>query len=437
MAAQQTRLAFYADDFTGATDTLSTLARAGYRTLLFLRIPTPQQLQDAGALDCLGIAGAARAMNGQEQDAELETAGQFLRQIAAPVTHYKTCSTFDSSPDIGSIGRAVRTLRKQLGAGDFVPIVGGQPNLGRYCVFGNLFAAFQTGGAAFRIDRHPTMSRHPVTPMHEADLRLHLAEQGLSQLGLVQYPSYELDEPELDQLLQQTIADHPDGVLFDVGASAHLVKVGRAIWQRASEQSLLAVGASSVAQALIAHWEASGTGVDSTQSKSIATAEGPVFVMSGSRSPVTAGQIAAATSYERIPMEAAVLCEDAGAAYESILARVVAGLSEGRHVLAYVADTPAQGRVVGASELAQACGRFLARVLAASQPRRVGVAGGDTSSLALKTLDAWGLSYEGQIDPGAALCRIHSDLDYLSGVEIMLKGGQMGSDQVFEKLIAA
>src|SRR5690606_25017563 len=142
MAPNRTRLAFYADDFTGATDTLSTLARAGYRTLLFLRVPSGRQRQAAGPLDCLGIAGAARSMGGPEQDRELASAGGFLRQVDACVTHYKTCSTFDSAPDIGSIGRAVRTLRRQLDPVGFLPVVGGQPNLGRYCVFGNLFAAF-------------------------------------------------------------------------------------------------------------------------------------------------------------------------------------------------------------------------------------------------------------------------------------------------------
>ncbi|MGB6103382.1 MAG: nucleotide-binding domain containing protein, partial [Pusillimonas sp.] len=70
-----------------------------------------------------------------------------------------------------------------------------------------------------------------------------------------------------------------------------------------------------------------------------------------------------------------------------------------------------------------------------STPARLGVAGGDTSSLALKALDAWGLSYIGQVDPGAALCRMHSDLPRLSGIEIMLKGGQMGTPSVFEKLL--
>src|SRR4051795_9809886 len=57
------RIAFYGDDFTGSTDTLATLADAGARTMLFLGVPTQEQLAAAGPLDALGIAGAARSMS--------------------------------------------------------------------------------------------------------------------------------------------------------------------------------------------------------------------------------------------------------------------------------------------------------------------------------------------------------------------------------------
>jgi len=36
---------------------------------------------------------------------------------------------------------------------------------------------------------------------------------------------------------------------------------------------------------------------------------------------------------------------------------------------------------------------------------------------------------------GASLCRIHGDDAALDGMEIMLKGGQMGSEDVFERLV--
>ena len=67
----------------------------------------------------------------------------------------------------------------------YVPLVVGAPVLNRFCVFGNLFARSGPESDVFRLDRHPTMSRHPVTPMDESDLRLHLARQTTRPIGLV------------------------------------------------------------------------------------------------------------------------------------------------------------------------------------------------------------------------------------------------------------
>src|SRR3546814_7676042 len=51
-------------------------------------------------------------------------------------------------------------------------------DLGRFCCFGNIFASAGPDGSISRLDRHETMKDHPVTPMREADLRLHLQLQG-------------------------------------------------------------------------------------------------------------------------------------------------------------------------------------------------------------------------------------------------------------------
>ena len=69
---------------------------------------------------------------------------------------------------------------------------GRAPPLRRYTVFGNHFAA--AGDEMFRLDRHPTMSRHPVTPMHEADLRVHLSRQTQANIGLMSLPELAGDE---------------------------------------------------------------------------------------------------------------------------------------------------------------------------------------------------------------------------------------------------
>jgi uncharacterized protein YgbK (DUF1537 family) len=168
-------------------------------------------------------------------------------------------------------------------------------------------------------------------------------------------------------------------------------------------------------------------------------ADGPVLAFAGSLSPVTAGQVAAARSFQTVWLDPRRLVAEAD--YRRSAARELSeGLAAGRHMLGCTVRpiegaTPERDGGVPARELALAGGEVLAQVLAATPVRRVGVAGGDTSSHAVQALDAWGLSYRAALAPGVPLCRLHSDRAALDGVEIMLKGGQMGPPDVFERLV--
>jgi uncharacterized protein YgbK (DUF1537 family) len=422
-------LLWYGDDFTGATDTLGTAARAGLRALLFLRPPSGAQLRAAGPLDCVGLAGSARSMAPDAMRAELAPVVPLFRRLGARVLHYKLCSTFDSAPQVGSIGVALQTLRAALPPSTRTAIVGGQPDLGRHCLFGNLFARAGSAGEVHRIDRHPTMARHPVTPMAEADLRRHLALQGLERLALLPWPALRAADPWEHW---QGLADGaPDGVLFDVADNADLARIGPLLWREAQRAPLLVAGASGVVQALAPAIATAAL----APSPAVAPARGPVFVLAGSLSPVTAEQVQAAHSYEKLWLDAPALAGDA--AYRTHAAqRIAALLRQGRHVLACtVAPQQSGPQGLDARALALAGGALLAQVLAAQPLARVGVAGGDTSSLAVQALPAWGLSYAGAVAPGVSLCRVHSDDATLHGSEIALKGGQMGTPDLFERLV--
>lgn len=430
---------YYGDDFTGATDTLGTAARAGLRTLLFLKTPDAARLACVGPLDVLGIAGAARAMTPDEMQVELAPVVALFRSIGARVLHYKTCSTFDSAPHIGSIGAAVRALRGAVEQ-PWTAIVGGQPNLGRHCLFGNLFAAAGAGGEVFRIDRHPTMSRHPVTPMHEADLRRHLAAQGLTEVHSIPFTAASNGSDALETALQRALqppspSTPPGAVLFDVADATQLSAIGQVLWARAQRHTLLAVGPSSVVDALAPALD-SRNGTELAQHV-VTPAPGPVLVLAGSLSPVTARQVAAARSFDTVWLDASAMALRDAATLERHARDIANGLASGRNVLACTRpiDPLPIKRSIDAQALARAGGELLARVLALVPLRRVGIAGGDTSSHAVQALDAWGLSYVADIGAGTSLCRVHSDDAALDGLEIMLKGGQMGPDDVFERLV--
>jgi uncharacterized protein YgbK (DUF1537 family) len=289
-----------------------------------------------------------------------------------------------------------------------------------------------------RIDRHPTMSRHPVTPMDEADLRAHLGRQGLAPIGLLDLRAYE-EQParigaQFDGLLASDEA--PAAVLMDVVRESQLAQVGRLLWRCGQHAPVLCVGASSVAQALIDHW-----GLPRQRhAPDVAPARGPVFVMAGSMSPLSARQITAARSYLRVPLDARRLVDAASGHAETVAAQIAEALRAGRHVLAHSSPLPGElpAPPVDAefhAALAAASATLLKRVLAQASVTRLGVAGGDTSSHALQALAPVALDWMGRVAPGVALCRLCCDDAAIDGLEVMLKGGQMGHDELFETLL--
>jgi uncharacterized protein YgbK (DUF1537 family) len=455
--------AFYGDDFTGATDTLAHLARAGLRTMLLFAPPDTARLSMLGQLDALGVAGAARTMEPRAQQQELARVGTAFAALGVRVMHYKVCSTFDSAPQTGSIGVAIRTLREHC-ANELVAVVGGQPNLRRYCVFGELFAAAGADDdrqAIYRIDRHPTMSRHPVTPMNEADLRVHLQRQGLQNVQSIDWRCYAADDAALQSDVQRRLESKPDALLFDVLDDAHLHAIGRVIVRHAAAAPLLAVGASSVAQAYASALDEQGNSSAANNAAPLARARGPVFVLAGSLSPLTEVQIGAAHSYLRVELDPQQMTGDTASVYLAERVAAITGpLRDGRNVLAFTArraskavsavsaaHTPATADTATATspdtaaknaalpQLAHACAALLQQVLAAVRLQRIGIAGGDTSSIAVRALDAWGLSYLAPLSAGVTVCRLHADRAELDGMEIMLKGGQMGDAELFEQLV--
>lgn len=439
-SSDATAYAFYGDDFTGATDTLAHLARAGLRTMLFFAPPDAARLSTLGRLDAIGVAGAARSMAPAAQRQELEQVGAAFAELGVRVMHYKVCSTFDSAPETGSIGVALRTLRAYC-ANELVAVIGGQPNLRRYCVFGELFAAAGANDSAqtvYRIDRHPTMSRHPVTPMNEADLRVHLQRQGVDNVQLIDWRCYAGGDAGLDAQVQRRLDSKPDALLFDVLDDSHLLALGRLIARHAATSApLLAIGASSVAQAYALARE-TGAELAAAQTRSaplLTRARGPVFVLAGSLSPLTEVQIGAAQSYLHVELDSLQMTGDAASDYlAGRLAAITGPLRDGRNVLAFTRRQPPGGG--GAlPALAHVCASLLQQVLGEVRLHRIGIAGGDTSSLAVRALGAWGLSYIAPLSAGVTVCRLHADRAELDGLEIMLKGGQMGDTDLFEQLL--
>ena len=442
-------LAYYGDDFTGSTDVLEAFTRAGVATVLFLQTPDAAALARFPGVRCVGLAGPSRGHDPAWMQAHLRPALQALAALGAPLLHYKVCSTFDSSPGIGSIGCAI-DIGVPLMPGTWSPMVVGAPRLGRYQAFGHLFAVVD--GQGHRLDRHPTMSRHPVTPMDESDLRRHLGAQTGRPRALVDFTQLKADggAAALAACLARAPGDPTPPVpivLIDVLDDDTLRAAGKLVWNQRGA-GVFSASSSGLQYALAAHWQAEGL-LPSPQPLQPAAPVDAIAAASGSCSPVTARQIARAAEQGFVTLRLELACALAGTdeALEPTVAQCCAALADGRSPLVYTAQGPDDPAVrdfdataaragLSRAQAARRTGEALARVMRTVLDRtpglrRIAVAGGDSSGDVAAALGIQALTVAAGLAPGVPLCRAWSDDAQRDGLQVALKGGQLGGPDFF------
>jgi len=449
-------LCFYGDDFTGSTDVLESLSSAGLKTVLFLSPPTRQLLEERFAdIQCFGLAGVSRSMSPEEMASELPDIYTMMKESGAAVVHYKVCSTFDSSSRIGSIGKAIDIGREVLGDSRYIPLLVGVPYLGRYTLFGNHFAA--GGPAIHRLDRHPTMSRHPVTPMDEADIRLHLGRQTDASTELFNILDLEGSAAKVQERIEQLLEEKtPDIVLFDVLDSCRLETAGSLIWKEAERSGggLFTVGSSGIEYALTAHWKNKGIIPKEAEKSASAGSVEQLLVVSGSCSPVTDSQIAWALSHGfegiRIPVQSLIRPETSERTRKALLDESLRILNRGSSLILYSASGPQDNSIEEVRQelasrglrsedtgklLGQQLGLLSHEIVSATSLKRMVVAGGDTSGYVTRELGIYALECLAAIAPGGPLCRTFSEIPRFNGLQLALKGGQVGPEDYFYRVL--
>ncbi len=440
MRSDDLLLSYYGDDLTGSTDAMEALALSGVPTVLFLREPSEAERARFAGVRAIGLAGTSRSETPEWMDAHLPEAFSWLASLRAPLCHYKVCSTFDSSPTRGNIARAM-TIGRTVFRQDFVPLLVGAPQLRRYTAFGTLFAAYRD--AIWRIDRHPVASRHPVTPMLEADLRLHLAKQSDANVALADLVC--LNAADADRRIDALLAEKPDALLLDVIDAGTQRAAGEQLWRLRERGGRFAVGSSGVEYALLAAWKAAGLVPGTAAFPPPGPAE-RIAAVSGSCSPTTERQIrhALAHGFDPVALDAALLAgaddADLHGTMEAVLAQAATSLDAGRSVLLYTALGPAtdagaaiEAKPDGRHNIGRHLGFLLQTLVRRHDLTRAVIAGGDTASHALAALQGHALTTLLPLPrtPGSPLCTLHSDDRETDGLQIALKGGQIGTDAYF------
>jgi len=445
-------LAFYGDDFTGTTAIAETLTETGVPTVIFTEPPTPSFLAEHfSKVKAVGLAGVARTLPVAEMEGALRPIFESLKAYRAPVVLYKVCSTFDSSRKVGNIGRAIE-LGREIFRPDFVPVLPAAPQFGRFTVFGHHFAALGQAGV-YRLDRHPSMANHPVTPMKESDLRLHLTQQTPLKSELITVLDLDEGKDHAQALLNKFISESTPIVFFDCLYEAHLMTACEAIWQRAGRDNpVFVVGSQELGYGLGRVWQKAGlipanrTDVEDEST----SAKGPLFVISGSCATVTGNQISWAieNGFAGVEIQPHKLLDPAVRPLEQerIIKAALSALQQGRSMIAHTAMGPDDIRIdlmnQRATELSltnekanailgDALGAITLAVLQQSALKRVVVAGGDTSGRIQKYLAIQALQVATSVGTAAPLCYVYSRAPRSNGLEIAFKGGQVGTVDYF------
>ena len=437
-------LTFYGDDFTGSTAVMEVLSFAGVPTMLFMEPPELDVLTQYPTLQAIGVAGIARSKDPAWMKSNLPAVFEKLKRFGAPLSHYKVCSTFDSAPDIGSIGVATE-IGDAIFNADWIPLVVGAPAIQRYQAFGTLFA--NAGDSIHRLDLHPVMSRHPVTPMNEADLGRHLAHQTNLKVGIITLA--EMKAGKSHEAVRDCLSKGARILAIDVVDDETLAEAGSLIWPTGSS-SIFTVGSQGVEYALVSHWRTTGV-IGQYNAAPVLKAVDQIFAVSGSCALTTEDQIAMAEAkgFQIIDFDASTATEPQClvAELERVRNESFRRLSENHDVLVTTARGPEDQAIKQMKEaisktgvtpskankrLGEALGKLVLDIRRTTRIPRIAIAGGDTSGHILTAVGAQALSAVAPLAPGAPLCRLHTNKDAaIDGLEVTLKGGQMGEPNFF------
>ena len=207
-----------------------------------------------------------------------------------------------------------------------------------------------------------------------------------------------------------------------------------------SDRGVFVVGSSGVEYALLSEWARAGTIAGDARFAEPGRVD-RIAVVSGSCSPTTERQIRHAR-----PMDSTLSRSNPSGLASGERAPIDHAIERGSRAWARAERRPlyrarprdrrrgANSKHEGARHaIGRALGQIERALIEQAGLRRAVIAGGDTSSHALRELGVYALTTRLPLPttPGSPLCLAHSDEKAFDGLEIALKGGQVGGDDYF------
>ena len=416
-----TFLGCIADDFTGATDLASMLARSGVNVSLRIGVPlsTPENTAEIEV-----IALKTRSISASKAIEESLSALKWLKEAGAKKYFFKYCSTFDSTAE-GNIGPVSEALMNELKV-DQTIYCPAFPENGRSIYMGNLFVGQ-------KLLSESSMKDHPLTPMNDSNLMRLLSAQVSRRVGLADHIVVNSGVNSLKEKLISLKENDVPHVIVDAVADTDLDIIASAC-----QDMDFITGGSALAMPLAEFYKASGkiSAVDNSfMNKKLNTGS---IILSGSCSEMTIIQVKnfiqrGAAAFQLDPIDLA----------ENGVKKVLDWLSSQdftKNIIIYATSDPDTVKKVQAELGVDMAGKIVEQGLSecAIAARELGIknfiiAGGETSGAITKALNVRQLDIGIEIAPGVPWTFSGKRNNQIA---LSLKSGNFGSEEFFTEALS-
>lgn len=415
-----TFLGCIADDFTGATDLASMLARSGVNVSLRIGVPlsTPENTAEIEV-----IALKTRSISASKAIEESLSALKWLKEAGAKKYFFKYCSTFDSTAE-GNIGPVSEALMNELKVEQtiYCPAF---PENGRSIYMGNLFVGQ-------KLLSESSMKDHPLTPMNDSNLMRLLSAQVSRRVGLADRIVVNSGVNSLKEKLISLKENDVPHVIVDAVADTDLDTIASAC-----QDMDFITGGSALAMPLAEFYKASGkisANDNSFMNKKLNTGS---IILSGSCSEMTIIQVKnfiqrGAAAFQLDPIDLA----------ENGVKKVLDWLSSQdftKNTIIYATSDPDTVKKVQAELGVDMAGKIVEQGLSecAIAARELGIknfiiAGGETSGAITKALNVRQLDIGIEIAPGVPWTFSGKRNNQIA---LSLKSGNFGSEEFFTEAL--
>ena len=416
-----TFLGCIADDFTGATDLASMLARSGVNVSLRIGVPlsTPENTAEIEV-----IALKTRSISASKAIEESLSALKWLKEAGAKKYFFKYCSTFDSTAE-GNIGPVSEALMNELKV-DQTIYCPAFPENGRSIYMGNLFVGQ-------KLLSESSMKDHPLTPMNDSNLMRLLSAQVSRRVGLADRIVVNSGVNSLKEKLISLKENDVPHVIVDAVADTDLDTIANAC-----QDMDFITGGSALAMPLAEFYKASGkisANDNSFMNKKLNTGS---IILSGSCSEMTIIQVKnfiqrGAAAFQLDPIDLA----------ENGVKKVLDWLSSQdftKNIIIYATSDPDTVKKVQAQLGVDMAGKIVEQGLSecAIAARELGIknfiiAGGETSGAITKALNVRQLDIGIEIAPGVPWTFSGKRNNQIA---LSLKSGNFGSEEFFTEALS-